>query len=94
LSNPTIRLLTRNTGAPDSALQISVVYRHADGPWQTVAIGQVTGGPQWAPTPPLLVTVNLLALLDDQQAAFRFAPVDDRGDWSIDDIYIDPYSKG
>jgi hypothetical protein len=94
LQHPTIRFFARNTGAPTSTLKVSVVYRGITGHWQSLAIGVVTAGPAWAPTLALPVTVNLLALLGDQQAAFRFAPVDDGGEWSIDDVYIDPYGKG
>ena len=35
-----------------------------------------------------------LSLLGDQQAAFRFAPAAGRGEWTIDDVYVDPYKKG
>jgi hypothetical protein len=94
VEHPTVRFFARNTGAPDSTLQVSIVYRDRDGRWQSLAIGVVSADSAWAPTPPLPVTVNLLSLLGDQQAAFRFAPADDRGDWSIDDIYVDPYGKG
>jgi hypothetical protein len=94
VEHPTIRFFARNTGAPDSTLQVSVVFRDTDGHRQSLAIGTVTGDAAWAPTPVLPVLVNLLSLLGDQQAAFRFAPADDRGNWSIDDVYVDPYSKG
>jgi len=94
VEHPTIRFFARNTGAPDAALRVSVVYRDVDGHWQSLAIGLVTAGSAWAPTAALPVTINLLSLLSDGRAAFRFAPADDRGNWSIDDIYIDPYGKG
>jgi hypothetical protein len=94
VEHPTVRFFARNTGARDSMLRVSVVYRDTDGQWQSLAVGLLTGEPSWAPTPILPVAVNLLALLGEQQAAFRFAPADDRGDWSIDDVYVDPYRKG
>jgi hypothetical protein len=37
---------------------------------------------------------RLLTLLGDGQARFGFAPTDPRGEWSTDDIYIEPYGKG
>jgi hypothetical protein len=27
------------------------------------------------------------------QISFRFTAVDDRGQWTIDDVYVDPYKK-
>jgi hypothetical protein len=92
--HPTIRFFVRNAGSPDSALRVSVAFRDSDGHWQSLAIGVVTGSSAWVPSPVLPVVVNLLSLVGDQQAAFRFAPGDDRGDWAIDDVYVDPYGKG
>lgn len=30
----------------------------------------------------------------DQNVAFRFAAVDDGGEWRIDDVHVYPYKKG
>ena len=38
--------------------------------------------------------MNLLSLLGDQQVAFRFAAVGDGGEWTIDDVFVDPFKKG
>jgi hypothetical protein len=39
------------------------------------------------------VVANLLSLIRDGQAVyFRFDA--SGGDWSIDDLYVDPYTKG
>jgi hypothetical protein len=94
IEHPTIRFFARNTGAPHAQLKVSVVYRDAEGHRRLLTIGLVTGDTAWAPTPVLPVVVNLLALLGEQQAAFQFTPADDDGNWWIDDIYVDPYSKG
>lgn len=94
VEHPTIRFFARNTGSPDSALAVSVVFRDLFGHRQSLPIGLVRAGPEWTPTPVLPVAVNLLSLLGDQQAGFRFAPADARGAWSVDDVYVDPYKKG
>jgi hypothetical protein len=94
VEHPTLRFFARNTGSVQSALDVSVVFRDLLGRPQSLAIGQVRAGSEWTPTPALPVAVNLLALLGDESAAFRFAPADDRGGWSIDDVYVDPYKKG
>ena len=93
IEHPTIRLFARNTGAPGSTLAVSVVFRDPLGVRQTLPVGVLAAGSKWAPTPVMPVVVNLLALLGDQRAAFRFTPLDDRGDWTIDDVYVDPYQK-
>jgi hypothetical protein len=93
IEHPTIRLFARNTGSPTSALAVSVVFRGLLGREQSLPVGVVASGSEWAPTPIMPVVVNLLALLGDQQAAFRFTPLDARGEWTIDDVYVDPYKK-
>jgi hypothetical protein len=93
IEHPTIRLFARNTGAPDSALAVSVVFRDPLGVKRSLPVGLVGAGDAWSPTPILPIVVNLLALTGEQQAAFRFTALDDRGEWTIDDVYVDPYNK-
>ena len=93
IEHPTIRLFARNTGAPDSALAVSVVFRDLLGSWQALSVGAIASGSRWSPTAVMPVVVNLLAVTGDQRAAFRFTALDDRGEWTIDDVYVDPYNK-
>jgi hypothetical protein len=93
VEHPTVRFFARNTGDPTSLLTVSVVFRDALGVQRSLPVGVVAAGSSWAPTPVVPVVVNLLSLLGDQQVAFRFA-ADDRGEWTIDDVYVDPYKKG
>jgi len=51
--------------------------------------GAVIGTGAWAPTLPMLVVLNLLG---EQDVRFRFAS--GLGSFRIDNVYIDPYSKG
>jgi hypothetical protein len=89
IEHPTIRLFARNTGSLTSALAVSVVARGPLGGRLELPIGVVTAGSRWAPTAVMPVVVNLLS----DRAAFRFTPLDDRGEWTIDDVYVDPYNK-
>jgi hypothetical protein len=93
VEHPTIRFFARNTGHPLSVLTVSVVFRDALGLRQALPVGFVTARSEWAPTPVVPVVVNLLSLLGDQQVAFRFSAFDG-GEWTIDDVYVDPYKKG
>jgi hypothetical protein len=93
IEHPTIRLFARNTGSLSSALAVSVVFRDPLGGWQALPVGVIAAGSRWTPTAVMPVVVNLLALTGDQRAAFRFTPLDDRGEWTIDDVYVDPYNK-
>ena len=94
IEHPTLRLFARNTGDPTSVLAVSVVFRDLLGFQRSLPVGVVAAGSSWAPTPVMPVVVNLLSLLGDQDVAFRFTPVGGGGEWSIDDVYVDPYKKG
>jgi hypothetical protein len=93
LDHPTVRFFAVNTGDPASRLNVSISFRRLNGQVSSVDIGQVAGGSNWAPTPVVAVTANLLRMASDGQVAFRFAPADPLGNWWIDDVYIDPYGK-
>jgi hypothetical protein len=94
IEHPTIRLFARNTGAPAAALTVSVVFRDPLlGSQRTLPVGVIGAGDSWSPTPIVPVGVNLLSLARDQQVAFRFTAADDRGEWTIDDVWVDPYKK-
>jgi hypothetical protein len=84
LGHPTVRFFARNAGNPLSLLRVSAVVGETELP-----IGLVPAGREWAPSPPLLLAVNLLGA---DSVAFRFAA--DGGQWSVDDVYVDPYRKG
>ena len=94
IEHPTIRLFARNTGDPLSTLTVAVVFRDVLGVTRMLPVGVVTAGSSWAPTLPMPLGVNLLSLLGDQDVAFRFTPAGDSGEWTIDDVYVDPYKKG
>jgi hypothetical protein len=94
VEHPTIRLFARNAGAPGSALAVSVVFSDPlSGVQRSLPVGSIGAGDEWSPTPILPVAVNLLSLAGDQQASFRFTALDDGGEWTIDDVYVDPYKK-
>ena len=94
VEHPTIRLFARNTGAPSSTLAVSVVFSDPLlGVTRSLPVGLIGAGDDWSPTPVMPVVVNLLSLLGDQQASFRFTALDAGGEWTIDDVYVDPYKK-
>src|SRR4051794_9678967 len=94
VAHPTIRLFVRNTGSPRSVLRVSVRYTGLLGIPLSLPLGALTGGADWGPGETVPVVVNLLALVGGNWATFEFAPADDAGNWSIDDVSVDPYSKG
>ena len=59
----------------------------------SLPIGLVGNGGSWQPTLPMLVVANLLPLLpgENTPVAFRFTA--QGAAWSVDDVWVDPYSR-
>lgn len=81
LVHPTLRFFARGTGT----LAVSVIA--ANGVELPVGVVLGTGG--WSPSPILPIVLNLLG---EQDVRFRFTSA--LGSFRIDDVWIDPYSKG
>jgi hypothetical protein len=97
IERPTIRFFARNTGSPLGVLSVEALVRTTDGLTAAVPIGVVAGGHGWAPTMPMPIVANLLPLLpgdDDTTVRLRFRAVGLASSWAVDDLYVDPYSKG
>jgi hypothetical protein len=96
IQHPTLRFFARSTGSELASLRVEVLFEDAAGDIHSLPIGEVPARDAWAPTPPLPVVANLLALLPDERTAiaFRFTPQGADSSWLIDDVYVDPYGKG
>jgi hypothetical protein len=79
-AHPTLRYFTRGTGTQ----AVSVI---ADG--VEVSVGTVLGTSSWAPSPIVPIVVNVLG---ERDVRFRFTSV--TGTAAVDDVWVDPYSKG
>jgi hypothetical protein len=97
IEHPTLRFFAkrRSTGllASLSTLNVQALIELADGTVVAVPVGIVTNGGSWQPTLPMAILANLLPLLPGEHTpvAFRFTAVG--GDWSIDDVWVDPYGR-
>jgi hypothetical protein len=98
LERPTIRFFARNTGSPLGALSVEALVNTVGGLTAAVPIGVVTDlGDRWAPRPPMPIVANLLPLLPDDDhttVRLRFSALGVGSSWALDDVYVDPYSKG
>ncbi|MDX6682653.1 MAG: hypothetical protein QOG94_2692 [Solirubrobacteraceae bacterium] len=94
LEHPTIRFFAKRRSANVlSTLRVDALVELSGGAVLTVPIGVVANPGMWQPTLPIAVVANLLPLLpgDHTAVAFRFTP--QGGDWSIDDVWVDPYGR-
>ena len=95
LQDPTLRLFARNTGSPLSALVVSAQFVDGSGQQRTLPLAVINSSAPWQPTAPILIDVNLLNLpaVSDgtTNVSFSFTPVGPDGNWTIDDVYLDPF---
>ena len=93
--SPTLRFFARNSGSPLTTLKVEVLYPGLFGQTQALTVALLSGGGTWQPTLPVAFLANLTSppLLSDgsTSVAFRFTPQGSLGDWSIDDVYVDPF---
>ena len=89
VAHPTIRFFARNTGSGLAPLTVTVKFRTLLGLTVELPVGVVLGGSDWQPTLPLLLVGNLLS----NEVRFTFTPAPG-SEWQVDDVYVDPYSKG
>ena len=98
LDHPSARLFVRNTGAASSRLNVYATYRLLLGLPYTIYLGQLSGSDSWQPSSLLQMGLlnNVLGsvTLSTSEISFTFAPADDTGNWSIDDVYLDPMCRG
>jgi hypothetical protein len=97
LDHPSARLSVRNTGSSSSRLNVWGTYRLALGLPYIVYLGQLSGSATWEPSAPLVMGLvnNVLGslTLSKSTISFTFVPADKSGNWSIDDVYLDPFHR-
>jgi hypothetical protein len=97
LLNSKMRFFNVNTGDPSSRLKVQVLYNGGVGSLLSIVtkllgisdVGYVTADGTWQPSEPVGMLSGALPLLTSS-VQFKFTPVDTRGDWQIDDVYLDP----
>jgi len=96
LSHPTVRFFAkRQSGGwlSLSTLRVDVLFETANGTTASLPIGLVLNGGSWQVTSPMLVVANLLPLLPGERTPVAFRFTAQGADWSVDDVWVDPYSR-
>jgi hypothetical protein len=96
LERPTLRFFVRRSGgSPLEGLRVQAVVFDASGEQRVLPIATVLSPAGWAPTGqlPIVVGATSLAPGDAPRVAFRFA-AQGAAQWSIDDVYVDPFRTG
>jgi len=95
LDTPVFRMFARNTGDPASRLRVEATYKLL-GLLRTKTVSTVSSGAQWAATQPMSTVLTLstvVGTLIPSAIQIRIAPLDNLGEWQVDDLYIDPFAR-
>lgn len=95
IDTPHFRLFARNTGDPASYLRVEATYSLL-GLLRTKTLSNVKAGPNWAPTQQLSTVLTLSTItgtLIPSAIKIKITPVGSGGNWTVDDLYIDPFAR-
>lgn len=96
LDTPIFRLVARNGGDPTSRLKVEAVYKLL-GLIQTKTVSKVAAAAAaWAPTQQMSTVLTLSTIvgtLVPSSIQIQITPLDNRGEWQVDDLYIDPFAR-
>lgn len=89
LGYPTVRLFSKGGGLL-SLVRMDVLYKDGRGLLRSQSLGLVLPSGSWQPSLPML-TLAGLPLLTGSELALRLTAVG--GSFSVDDVYVDPFSR-
>jgi hypothetical protein len=95
IGTPSFRMTARNTGDPRSQLRVTASYKLL-GLIRTQTLGTVTAGSTWVPTnsqSTVLTLSTIIGTLIPSAIEIRVTPLDSKGKWQVDDLYIDPFAR-
>ena len=95
IDTPLFRFVARNTGDPSSRLRVEAVYSLL-GLVRTNVVNTITAGSGWAPSKQVSTVLGLSTIVGTilpSAIQIRFTPLDSKGRWQVDDLYIAPFAR-
>jgi len=95
LDTPIFRMVARNSGDPASRLRVEAVYKLL-GLVRTKTVSNVAASSTWAPAQQMSTVLTLSTIvgtLIPSSIQIRIIPLDSKGKWQVDDLYVDPYAR-
>jgi hypothetical protein len=95
IDTPLFRFVARNAGDPASRLRVEAVYSLL-GLVRTNVVNTVSAGPGWEPGKQISTVLGLSTIVGTilpSAIEVRFTPLDNRGQWQVDDLYVDPFAR-
>ena len=93
VDSPTMRVFVLNTGAKDAKLEVDLNFVDDKGNPKTQKLKDLPGGSSWTLTDPIKFLGPINSVLDHNgktNVSFTFTPKDNKGNWQLDDEYVDP----
>ena len=96
ISRPTFRMFARRTSGTWGGLGVRLRWRDSTGRTNETTVASLGTGTSWAPSAVLSLGQTLPLWQSGQTITvqFVFDPEDYGGAWAIDDVYVDPYTRG
>jgi hypothetical protein len=96
IGEPTFRLFAENSGSAASTLRVSVTVVTSLGADVTLPVADISATSTWSPTPVEPIVASLLPLLPGNLTpiTLTFTTEGKGGNWEIDDVYVDPWTRG
>jgi hypothetical protein len=95
LDTPVFRMFARNTGDPSSRLRVEATYKLL-GLLRTKTVSTVAASSNWAPTQQMSTVLTLSTIvgtLIPSAIQIKITALDSKGQWQVDDLYIDPFAR-
>ncbi|MDX6608376.1 MAG: hypothetical protein QOF85_301 [Solirubrobacterales bacterium] len=95
IDTPLFRFVARNTGDPSSRLRVEAVYSLL-GLVRTNVVNTVSAGLSWEPSKQVSTVLGLSTIVGTvlpSAIEIRFTPLDSKGQWQVDDLYVDPFAR-
>jgi hypothetical protein len=95
LDTPVFRMFARNTGDPSSRLRVEATYKLL-GLVRTKTVSTVAASSDWAPTQQMSTVLTLSTIvgtLIPSAIQIKITALDSKGQWQVDDLYIDPFAR-
>ena len=95
IDTPIFRIFARNSGDPSSGLRVEAVYSLL-GLLRTKTVSTIYAGSDWAPSQQMSTVLTLstvVGTLVPSSIQVRITPVGSGGQWTVDDLYVDPFAR-
>jgi hypothetical protein len=96
ISTPTFRFVARRASGTWAQMNVNVLWTDALGVAHSTTAGSASGMTSWTVSPVMLLGAMLPLWQSGSTLSVRlqFLPAQYGGSWAIDDVYVDPYSRG